>query len=61
MIFVIGNLIYILRVEKQRLEAQFGQPDLLYKENVPGWIPRWSAWEGPTADGTSSPGADQTL
>jgi protein-S-isoprenylcysteine O-methyltransferase Ste14 len=45
-IFVFGNLIYIPRVEEVRLEEQFGQAYLQYKQNVPAWIPRLSAWEG---------------
>jgi protein-S-isoprenylcysteine O-methyltransferase Ste14 len=45
-IFMVGNLIYIPRVEETRLEQQFGPAYRVYKEHVPPWIPRLSAWEG---------------
>jgi protein-S-isoprenylcysteine O-methyltransferase Ste14 len=39
-LFVILNLIYIPLVEEPRLERHFGEDYILYKHNVPRWIPR---------------------
>jgi protein-S-isoprenylcysteine O-methyltransferase Ste14 len=40
------NLIYIPLVEEPGLAERFGEDYLLYKRNVPRWIPRWRPWEG---------------
>ena len=44
-LFVILNLIYIPLVEEPRLERRFGQDYILYKHNVPRWIPRKRPWD----------------
>lgn len=43
---LILNLIYIPLVEERGLAKRFGDDYLLYKRNVPRWIPRWRPWEG---------------
>ena len=42
--FVLSNWIYIPFIEEPALERRFGQDYLLYKANVPRWIPRLKAW-----------------
>jgi protein-S-isoprenylcysteine O-methyltransferase Ste14 len=44
--FCFVNVIYIPVVEERGLEERFGDDYLLYKKNVPRWIPRARAWEG---------------
>ena len=45
--FVVAvNMIYIPLVEEPGLAKRFGDDYLLYKRNVPRWIPRLRAWEG---------------
>ncbi|MCW4031895.1 MAG: isoprenylcysteine carboxylmethyltransferase family protein [Candidatus Bathyarchaeota archaeon] len=46
-IFFIGNLIYIPLFEEPSLEKRFGKNFILYKKNVPRWIPRQTPWDGP--------------
>ena len=43
---LILNLIYIPLVEERGLARRFGRDYLLYKQNVPRWIPRFTPWEG---------------
>ncbi len=44
--FVVAvNMIYIPFVEEPGLAKRFGDDYLLYKRNVPRWIPRLTAWE----------------
>ncbi len=40
------NLIYIPLSEEPGLAKRFGDDYLLYKQNVPRWIPRLTPWEG---------------
>jgi protein-S-isoprenylcysteine O-methyltransferase Ste14 len=40
------NLIYIPLSEEPGLAKRFGDDYLLYKRNVPRWIPRLTPWEG---------------
>jgi protein-S-isoprenylcysteine O-methyltransferase Ste14 len=40
------NLVYIPLVEERGLAKRFGEDYLLYKQNVPRWIPRLTSWEG---------------
>lgn len=47
--FVLANVLYIPRVEERGLEERFGADYVLYKTNVPRWIPRRTAWELPDA------------
>jgi protein-S-isoprenylcysteine O-methyltransferase Ste14 len=44
--FVAVNMIYIPFVEEPGLMKRFGEDYLLYKWNVPRWIPRWRPWKG---------------
>lgn len=45
--FVVAvNSIYIPFMEEPGLAKRFGDNYLLYKRNVPRWIPRWEPWEG---------------
>ena len=43
---LILNLVYIPLVEERGLARRFGQDYLLYKQNVPRWIPQWTPWKG---------------
>ena len=45
--FVLANVLYIPRLEERDLEKRFGADYALYKQNVPRWIPRRTAWELP--------------
>jgi protein-S-isoprenylcysteine O-methyltransferase Ste14 len=38
-LFVLTNLVYIPLIEEQKLAERFGDEYLVYKENVPRWIP----------------------
>jgi len=40
------NMIYIPFIEEPGLVKRFGDDYLLYKQNVPRWIPRLTAWDG---------------
>lgn len=46
-IFFIGNLIYMPLFEESSLKKRFGKNFILYKKNVPRWIPRQTPWGGP--------------
>ena len=43
---LILNLIYIPLVEERGLAKRFGEDYLVYKQNVPRWIPRLTPWNG---------------
>ena len=45
--FLLLNMIYIPFFEEPGLERRFGDDYKLYKENVPRWIPRLTAWKPP--------------
>jgi protein-S-isoprenylcysteine O-methyltransferase Ste14 len=45
LLFIIGNLLYVPLVEEQQLAERFGDKYLIYKKNVPMWIPRLSSWK----------------
>ena len=45
LLFIAGNLIYIPLIEEQKLAERFGDGYLIYKRNVPRWIPRLSSWK----------------
>lgn len=45
--FVLVNVLYIPRIEERGLEERFGADYVLYKQNVPRWVPRRTAWELP--------------
>jgi protein-S-isoprenylcysteine O-methyltransferase Ste14 len=40
LVFVVGNLLYVPLVEEPKLTERFGEEYLLYKRNVPRWVPR---------------------
>ena len=44
-LFIAGNLIYIPLIEEKKLTERFGNEYLIYKKNVPRWIPRLSSWK----------------
>jgi protein-S-isoprenylcysteine O-methyltransferase Ste14 len=48
LIFIVANMIYFPLSEEPGLEKRFGETYLRYKENVPRWIPRLSAWKPPS-------------
>ena len=43
--FVLVNVIYIPLLEEPGLARRFGNDYLLYRRNVPRWIPRLTPWE----------------
>jgi protein-S-isoprenylcysteine O-methyltransferase Ste14 len=43
-IFVLVNITFIPLLEERDLESRFGDEYLLYKKNVPRWIPRRKPW-----------------
>jgi protein-S-isoprenylcysteine O-methyltransferase Ste14 len=45
LLFIIGNLLYVPLVEEPKLAERFGDQYLIYKNNVPRWIPRLSSWK----------------
>jgi len=45
LLFIVGNLIYIPLIEEQKLAKRFEDEYLIYKRNVPRWIPRLSSWK----------------
>lgn len=47
MIFVLINMTYIPLLEEPGLERRFGEDYLVYKKNVPRWIPRRTPWDAP--------------
>jgi len=46
-LFFIINLVYIPLFEEAGLAKRFGEQYRLYKQNVPRWIPRLTAWVPP--------------
>jgi protein-S-isoprenylcysteine O-methyltransferase Ste14 len=44
-LFILGNLLYVPLVEEPKLAERFGEGYLIYKKNVPMWIPRLSSWK----------------
>ena len=44
LLFWAGNLIYFPFFEEKGLERRFGKNYRRYRQNVPRWIPRLSAW-----------------
>jgi protein-S-isoprenylcysteine O-methyltransferase Ste14 len=45
LLFIVGNLLYVPLVEEPKLAERFGEEYLIYKKNVPMWIPRLSSWK----------------
>ena len=48
--FLTVNLIYTPLFEEPSLERRFGEDYILYKKNVPRWIPRLNPWKNPHDD-----------
>ena len=46
-LFLTINLVYLPLLEEPGLAARFGERYLLYKKNVPRWIPRVKPWLPP--------------
>ena len=46
-LFLLMNLVYIPLLEETGLAKRFGERYRLYKQNVPRWIPRSTAWVPP--------------
>ena len=44
-IFLLCNLVYIPLLEEPSLESRFGEDYVLYRRNVPRWIPRVRPWD----------------
>ena len=49
--FFIGNHVYFIKSEEPGLEKRFGEGYLIYKKNVPRWIPRRTPWSPPFPSG----------
>ena len=47
LLFALVNGVGVPRFEEPGLEERFGQAYVLYKQNVPRWIPRRTPWELP--------------
>lgn len=45
-IFILINHVYFMFSEEPGLEKRFGESYLMYKANVPRWIPRLKPWTG---------------
>ena len=43
-LFILANVVYIPLFEEPGLERRFGEEYVVYKENVPRWIPRREPW-----------------
>ena len=46
-LFFLANAIYFPLVEEKGLENRFGEAYILYRKNVPRWIPRLLPWKEP--------------
>ena len=46
-VFMAINTIYFPLAEERRLETKFGEDYVLYKANVPRWLPRLRPWDLP--------------
>ena len=57
---LILNLIYIPLFEEPGLVKRFGDDYLLYKRNVPRWVPRLTPWEGLSEPAEWQTGGSQT-
>ena len=44
-LFALGNGLYIPFIEEKGLAKRFGKTYLQYKEQVPRWLPRRTAWQ----------------
>jgi protein-S-isoprenylcysteine O-methyltransferase Ste14 len=58
-LFAVGNAVYIPLREEKTLTKRYGQAYLTYKEHVPRWLPRLTAWVPDRADDGTRPGDGQ--
>lgn len=49
-LFLLVNHIYFIYSEEPGLVRRFGEEYLVYKKNVPRWVPRLTPWTGNTTD-----------
>jgi protein-S-isoprenylcysteine O-methyltransferase Ste14 len=50
-LFFLANVLFIPLVEERGLEQRFGEDYLVYKRNVPAWVPRYRGWRPPGGPG----------
>ncbi len=50
LLFVSLNLVFIPLLEEPDLERRLGPEYLVYKQNVPRWVPRLTPWEGASGE-----------
>jgi protein-S-isoprenylcysteine O-methyltransferase Ste14 len=50
LLFVSLNLVFIPLWEEPDLERRLGPEYLVYKQNVPRWVPRLTPWEGASGE-----------
>jgi protein-S-isoprenylcysteine O-methyltransferase Ste14 len=43
--FIFVNLFYIRLFEEVELVVRFGEEYIIYKKNIPAWIPRFKSWK----------------
>lgn len=60
-VFFLGNTLYFPLVEEKGLEKRFGADYMLYKANVPRWLPRWSPWSREPLPDFVAPLADHVM
>lgn len=53
--FCMINAIYFPLVEEKDLERRFGEDYVLYRKNVPRWIPQLRPWDKPKENNSGSP------
>jgi protein-S-isoprenylcysteine O-methyltransferase Ste14 len=46
-VLLIGNHILFIKYEEPDLIKRFGEDYQVYMKNVPRWLPRLTAWDGP--------------
>ncbi|OGO38290.1 MAG: hypothetical protein A2W35_18695 [Chloroflexi bacterium RBG_16_57_11] len=51
LLFFVINTIYFKASEEPRLVRRFGQEYLIYRANVPMWLPRLKPWQAENKDG----------
>lgn len=49
-LFFVINAVYLPLVEEKGLQNRFGQEYLVYRENVPQWVPRLRPWKQTKGD-----------
>jgi protein-S-isoprenylcysteine O-methyltransferase Ste14 len=49
LIFLLGNLIYLPKVEERNLLERYGEKYAQYMAQVPRWLPRLQPWTGASA------------